>query len=232
MEDEFTQELLNNINQLASHMQKLAIWEKVIEGYSEDEQFEIRFEFTRPLLYYVLHQPYEFKSRLIFCSVQLCYQLGLASGTLSKKELVDDWGVKLETLKHVVAKTSIGSALVAAIEQINHKDFVQGTQNYRHRSQHQIAPRLDYGITNRIVRSTAKDGSLVHSYGTAPPITTVQAMPLLVEQSKRMIAGFHAYWALVQEHADASPQIDAAGDVFAALPGTNPPMSSEEENGA
>src|SRR5439155_23536408 len=82
--------------QLSTDLQRLAIWEKVIEGYTEDEQLDIRFEFTRRMLYYVLHQPYEFKSRLTFCSVQLCYEIGLETGKLKKKDMVDDHDITLK----------------------------------------------------------------------------------------------------------------------------------------
>jgi len=45
----------------------------------------------------------------------------------------------------------------------------------------------------------------VQSFGTAPPVATVQAIPLMAEQSKRMTAGFLAYWELLKQHATVVP---------------------------
>ena len=58
---------------------------------------------------------------------------------------------------------------------------------------------MEYGYTNRTTRMLTPDNKLAYTYGQTDPLTTVQALPLLKEQSSRMIAGFNAYWALVQE---------------------------------
>jgi hypothetical protein len=200
MEDEFTRELINNINQLASNTHKLAIWESALQEFSEDERLDIRHEFTRVILYYCLHQPYEYRQRLIYCSVQLCFEAGILRGTLDKANLVDDRSIDYSTLEKMAPQWNAITDLLGAIHRINDKEYVASTRNYRNKNQHQIAPGLEYGYTNRTARMLGKDQKLSYSYGQIEPVTTAQALPLLKEQSSRMIAGFKAYWALVQEH--------------------------------
>lgn len=204
IEGEYTRELLNTINQYATNMHKLAIWQQVFDDYSEDQRFELGYEFTKMLAYYVLHQPYEFKSRLIYCAVHLCYQVGLSTGTLNKADLVDDFHVDKDELKKVASGTPAGKHLIHAIGMVNDKSHTKATRNFRNRTQHGLPPTLSHGIRARVDRSTASDGSLVFAFGIEDALEIGKLMPALVTQSKRMIAAFNAYWALVQSHAMAS----------------------------
>ena len=118
--------------------------------------------------------------------------------------MVDDFHVDKDELKKVASGTPAGKQLIHAVGMVNDKSHTKATRNFRNRTQHGLPPTLSHGIRARVDRSTASDGSLVFAFGIEDALEIGKLMPALVTQSKRMIAAFNAYWALVQSHAFAS----------------------------
>lgn len=200
-EEQFTRELLNTFNQFATTVHRLAIWEVVLNLYPDDEQIDLRFEFTRALLYYALHQPAEFRARLIYCSVKLCYQIGLETKLLLAADLKEDHEIALNELKKVGKHWVAGRALVRAIEAIDAAAYRNATGNFRNRQQHRIGRGLDVGLTSVVTRGAAESGGISYSFGVEQPLATADVLPILVQQAARMGEGFAAYWELVGEQS-------------------------------
>ena len=199
-EGEFTRELLNSINQFSTRLNQIVLWEEVLSNYDEDRALELRFEFTSLLLYYCLHQPYEFRSRLIFSATQLCYTHGIDRNLLSKGDVSKDDDINYASLNNVANHWRAGSVLLEATRKLNGKEFRDSTNNYRNRSQHRVPPGVDYGHTNVIERTFPPDARVVYSFGEASPLATENLIPLLVGELNLMIGAFEAYRRLVDEH--------------------------------
>ena len=198
-EGEFTRELLNSINQFSARLNQVVLWEEVLSTYDEDQTFELRFEFTSLLLYYCLHQPYEFRSRLIFAATQLCYTHGIDRNILNRGDVAKDDDIDYSSLNKVAVHWVAGAALLASIRELNSKEFRENTNNYRNRAQHRVPPGVDYGHTNVIERTFPPDGRVAYSFGEAAPLATDQLVPLLVRELDLMILAFEAYRRLVDE---------------------------------
>lgn len=198
-ESDFTRELVNAFNKYAYWLNRLALWEGILPSYSEDEAFELRYEFTALLLDYCLHAPYSFKGRLVFCATQLCYTRGLAGRLISKDQIVSDEKINFGTLMGVAKHWPTGQTLVAALKAIDDDQHREATRNYRHKAQHRQPPCLDLGYTANIEWSF-EPGSVGFSFGNSPPLKTADLLPVLAAQAKLMRAGFCAYRGLVDEH--------------------------------
>ena len=199
-ENEYTRELINTINQFSARLHRLVLWEEVISQYQEPESDELKFEFTRLVLYYLLHQPYEFRSRLIFSSTQLCYVRGLVSKSVAHIDVAEESNINFGSLEKVCRNWQTGGYLLDCVRAVNGNEFRSGTSNYRNRAQHRIPPGIDFGHTNVVERRFPATGGVSYSFGEASPLSTVEIVPLLVQESARMNSAFHAYRMLVDEH--------------------------------
>jgi hypothetical protein len=199
-EVEFTRELLNSINQFSARLNQIVLWEEVLSNYDEDQARELRFEFTSLLLYYCLHQPYEFRSRLIFAATQLCYTHGIDRNLLNKNDVSKDDDINYASLNKVAIHWRAGTVLLEAIRGLNGGKFREGTNNYRNRAQHRVAPGIDHGHTNVIERTFSPGVRVEYIFGEAAPLATGSLVPLLVVELNLMIGAFEAYRRLVDEH--------------------------------
>lgn len=211
-EQEFTRELLNTINQFTARINDLVLWEEVISEYVDDDAFELRHEFTNLILYYCLHQPYEFRARLIYSATQLCYTRGIACGAITKAEIDKERDIDLPSLTKAIAGWREGIHLLQAIEKVNSTQYRERTNNYRNRRQHRVAPGVIYGVTNVIERSFPSKTRVAYSFGEAPPLNTRELIPSFTAERDAMISAFEAYWALVREQtagqADNGPAVE------------------------
>ena len=198
-ESDFTREIINDYNKYAYRLNRLSLWEKVIENYFSGNENEIQYEFTDILFDYCLGAPYEFKSRVIFCASHLCYANGLLIKKITRDDIVADDQININSLKKLAALWERGPALVEALEAIDSKQHRDATGNYRNRSQHQFPPRLITGHIANIQRTFGERGFSV-SFGQVPPLQTQDLLPFLTAQAELMQKGYWAYWNLVQEH--------------------------------
>ncbi|CAM2884945.1 hypothetical protein SHLO109777_05825 [Shewanella loihica] len=196
---EFTRELLNTINGLASQINSLNIWLNVLNSKPDDEQFPLRYEFTRLPLNYCLHKPREFRERLIFCLSHLCHQADTHTQPGYRDRLEPDHRIGIDTLRRVASPWASALNALEAISQISSSNFDQSTGQFRNRTQHRIPPSLEYGHTNLVTRNQTPSGEVSYSFGFSEPITTEAALPLLIEQWELMRSGFERYWQVVEE---------------------------------
>lgn len=199
-EDSFTRELLNGVNEFGSELNRLALWEATLSEFDEQQQLEIRYEFTRASLYFCLHQPAELKARLAFSAVQLCYVAGLSASPRKTNKLKSERSIDLSVLKSIQSDWASLPRLVAAIERIAGVEFCKATGDYRNRRQHRLAPGLDFGHIGVVSPDLTKDGAIIFEMGEVRPVQTAVALPLLVEQHSFVVDAVPAYWDLVLEH--------------------------------
>lgn len=199
-EADFTRELVNSFNQFAYWLGRIALWEKLLLSYDENDAEELRFEFTKLQLDYCLHFPYQFKSKLAFCATQLCYTRGVAQRLLSRADVMPDEKINVRTLSLAAMPWGAGPALVAALQEVDSSEYREKTLNYRNKAQHRHGPRLDFGHIANIVRDFPEGSLVSYSFGELPPIMTANALPVLGHEGTRLRSAFEAYRALVDEH--------------------------------
>ena len=199
-EQDFTRELVNAFNQYAYWTNRIADWERVLVGYSDDDARELRYEFTTVPLDYCLHCPYKFKSRLAFCATQLCYTKAVAAKLIKKEEVQAEERINLGTFIAAARHWPAGLPLAEALKSIDADPYRQATSNYRNKSQHRHPQRLDYGHIANVVRSFPGGSGVRYAFGEAPPLTASDALPVLEAEAERMRLAFLAYRALIEEH--------------------------------
>lgn len=205
-----TRELLNTIHQFSTSLNKLTLWNEIISKYGDMEQkIDLYHEFINHLVYYCLHQPYEFKSRLIFLATQLCYTEGLGKQLIKRNEIEGDEEININSLKKVVKHWQKGQILLEAIKKIDGKDFREKTKDYRRRSQHRVPPQIDHGIKVKWVRSfpesDPKSNRICYALGQESPLEIVELIPPLVSELQLMINSFKVFRCLIDEHTMHKP---------------------------
>lgn len=199
-EIDFTRELVNCFNQFAYWLARVAIWEKVLTEYSEDDADALRYEFTKLQLDHCLHFPYQFKSKIVFCATQLCYTRGIAQKLISREEIVQDDKIDLRALSKVATRWPSGEALVSSLQKVDSKEYREQTRYYRNKSQHRHSPRLDFGHITDIVREFPEGALVSYSFGESPPIMTTDVLPALAVEAEKLRAAFFAYRSLIEAH--------------------------------
>ena len=220
MESEFTRELLNSINQFAHLTNEIIIWDKVIDKYPNEQQFELRLEFLKLPIYYCLNQPRAIKERIMFCTTHLCNLAGSSKIKGDKDDLPEDYKLKGEHFRKKLKHWSSGNKLVEALNCLASDDYNKRTRNYRNMAHHRIPANIEYGQTNFVTRNgykvdafeyiTIENGKEVkkqkitkgvsYSFGGYEPLTAKELIPLFKEQWKWANSVFLAYWFVIEEH--------------------------------
>ena len=203
-EPDFTRELVNSHNHFVLWLNRLAAWERIIGGYSEDDAYSLTFEFVEMPLDYCLHFPYRFKQRITFCATQLCYVAGIHARLLAGGAIDNDQNVQLASLKTVAGHWQAGPPLVEAIERLDGEGFRRATGNYRNKAQHRFPPRLAFGEVTYVERSFPAGHIVSYSMNVAHPIRVGDVLPALAEEAAFARAAFLAYRGLVDEQQGAS----------------------------
>ncbi|MGF1568174.1 MAG: hypothetical protein ACFCVD_08880 [Nodosilinea sp.] len=144
---EYTRTLINNFNDFSILIYRLHLLDKIIQEYSDKDQLELRREFTQMRLYCCLLRPNEFNNSLKFMSYNLCHQ---ASRIIDPSYLDSD-----RQLKNT--KEKMGSQHWESVKNLNRlikdmAEFDELTQRFRHRSQHDLPPLLEIGLSNFVAR--------------------------------------------------------------------------------
>jgi len=219
MENEYTRELLNAINQFASEINSIVIWESVISKYNEDEQFELRYEFLKLPLFYCINQPRAIKDRFIFCTAHLCNQANNLFKD-QKDDLPEDYKIRVKHFENKVSVWDSATALINALDNLASQSYINDTKNYRNMSHHSIPANFDHGHTNFITRTpnhvdtqkyiSIEDGKEVvtektfrgtsYGFGGLEPLLTKDLIPIFIRECENAQTAFKAYWDLVLEH--------------------------------
>lgn len=222
-EEEFTRSIVNDFNKFVSCLYKINLLEKIISNYDEDEHnaFNLRTEFIHVLLHYCLNGPYEFVGRIQYCCIILCNQANhLIFDIEDSLEEENKYGY--EKLKLASKRWKSREGLLQALKSVANwnTDFVQATDHYRNKTQHQLPPNLDVGLSNSVNKKLANSNDLLeqirtlhgiqpdqkfvtYEFGGKPPLKTADMIPVLVQQGEEMRKLFYRYWDLVVEQNEA-----------------------------
>lgn len=199
-ETDFTREIINLYNLFAYWVNKLHTWEQVLREYGEDDAQELRYEFTRLPFDHCLHFPYQFKSKLIFCSTRLCYTRAITKEKICQKDVERDNEINMDSLIKAVEPWSSGEELIKSIYAMDGKEFRQEIRNYRNKAQHRHAPCLEFGHILEMNLSFPKGYSYSFAMQQLSPVRFQDIIPTFISESEKARTAFSAYRQLIAEH--------------------------------
>lgn len=220
---EYIRTLINSFNDFSILIYRLHLLDTIIREYPDEDQIELRREFTQMRLYCCLLKPNEFNNSLKFMSFNLCHQANRIIDPDSNRQLKN-------------AKKEMGSQHWQSIKNLNSlikdtTDFDEATQRFRHRSQHELPPLLEIGLSNFIKRDKDTaideviDSNLLelllsdlsvdqhgnensvscenkvtrYRFGYNPPLISRKMIPVLLKERDAIKERFYAFLDLVKE---------------------------------
>ncbi len=202
MADGHTNELLNGLNHFCTRGRRLEVWSRILnETEDEDEKFGVLLEMVEPLFRVTIDYPYALRSSLIYVSSLLMRETARLLRFTFK-----DFKDRDITYKAIEGFRPLAEAqgwtgfdvFLQQLSEINSKEFVEQTQNYRNRFHHQVEPNLEIGLLPSVVRQKGK-GILSYEFGVENPVKLSKILPLLASQFDACVEGFAAFWVLLNE---------------------------------
>lgn len=194
---DYTRELINFLNGWGYHIDCVAIWLTVLDGYDASDQAYLINEFVGPLLELVLGRPYQARSRIIYCTTRL-FELaarhpGIERPPISRRNMA------LELLEKLTRDRRQGPRLLSELRRLNGPEFRKATAEFRNRLHHGLPPYVGQGIFWRVRRSHPDQKTTQTDFGLEPPIPLAPLIPLLRDEHQAAVSAFGAFWLLIQE---------------------------------
>lgn len=202
MANSHTNELLNAINHFCTRARRLKVWFEIFsEMEDEDEKYEVLIEMLEPVFRVTMDYPYAFRSSLIYVSSLLLRETARLLN-FPFKDFVDE-GINyktVESFRTLAAAKGWASfdVFLQRLNEINSKEFVKQTQNYRVRWHHRVEPNLEMGLLPTVVRQK-EVGRLSYEFGVENPVKLSKILPLLASEYESTVAAFKAFWNLLND---------------------------------
>ncbi len=158
VETEYTYELTNLYNKFTKELFRLHVLNNIIREYEPSIQPKLRHEFTTTVLYYCLHQPNEYRNRMIYFCTYLCHYANLMTQEGYKDDLVDDKDINFKVLRKVSKEWESSVSLIKALDLLGNRneEFKDNTNDFRDKAQHRQPPSLEFGFTGSVKRIRKK----------------------------------------------------------------------------
>ena len=163
-------EVTNNLNGWQSALLQWHAWNRALDGFGEQEAWELRKEFVEACAHQCLLQPSSARDTLVFIATNAFHQLRLSLGNGYRDHLEGDPTTpgerpqhltrrkKEKRLERLVAPWPEAASWFDLLRQIDDDGYRKSTFDYRNRAAHAIAPHLAIGhvgfITRRVVQAT------------------------------------------------------------------------------
>ena len=154
VEPEYTRELTNLYNKFTKELFRLHVLRNIIEEYESSIQPKLRYEFTITVLYYCLHQPNEYRNRMIYFCTYLCHYANLMTQEGYKDDLVNDKKIDFKVFNNVSKTWKSSVSLIEVLSLLGNKneEFKDNTNDFRDKAQHRQPPSLELGLTGSVKR--------------------------------------------------------------------------------
>lgn len=159
------QELTNTLNEWQGALRRWCVWLDVLEGLTDDEAWDLQWEFVESIAFQCLFYPSATRDRFAFVATNALHQVRMSSDSAYPDRLISDPKPGKEDkqrflsrkeseaqLEEIASPLESGSAFIAALRLIDEDDYLDLTRNFRNLASHAIAPRLTVGYTNMVVR--------------------------------------------------------------------------------
>jgi len=159
-------ETTNIINNWLNNLMRWNAWNNVIDEYDDLEKaWSIRNEFLEALVHHCLLQPSAIRDTIVFISTNSFHQVRITCEENYKDYLEGDpkgpnekpiyfsRKKKEGRLMKLISHWGGASRFLTSLRLINCKEYQAQTYDYRNRASHAIAPRLELGVTQFVIRS-------------------------------------------------------------------------------
>lgn len=158
-------ELTNTLNKWRGALRRWYAWLSVLEGFSDDDAWDLQWEFVESIAFQCLFYPSATRDRFTFVATNTLHQVRMTEDAAYPDRLASDPKPGKEDksrflsrreseaqLKAIAAVLDEGAAFTALLSLIDEDDYLALTSNFRNLASHAIAPRLTVGHTNMVVR--------------------------------------------------------------------------------
>lgn len=167
-------ELTNTLNEWRGALRRWYVWLGVLEGFTDDEAWDLQWEFVESIAFQCLFYPSATRDRFTFVATNALHQVRMSADPAYPDRLVSDPKPGKEDkqrflsrkkseaqLEEIASTLDGGAAFTAALRLIDEDDYLELTRNFRNLASHAIAPRLTVGHTNMVVRRVLPATTLV-----------------------------------------------------------------------
>ncbi|MBN9368877.1 MAG: hypothetical protein J0H59_17860 [Comamonadaceae bacterium] len=220
-------ELTNILNAWLGTLRHWHAWLTVSQGYSDEDTWQLEYEFIAPLATYCLFQPSAIRDTFTFVVTNGMHQVLLATDSSYKDRLILDqapWEErkyptrrkKEEQLASVINRWPKGRSLLDNLRRLDDGTTRDATSDFRNRSSHSIAPRFSRGTTRMVTRTIEQatrmerraDGgcewvpvsgktAVCYGFGGTEPLDLDQVRQVNLAQFDIAVACFDLYLALL-----------------------------------
>ena len=195
---EQTREIANAVNEFGHYLHELTAWDSILRLLTEDEKFEVVFEFLLPTSVYCLGAPYAIKGRLHTSIAEVSHQANRFRLSTWK----DDANLakpNFKTAERHAQHWNSWPALAAALSQLSDDSFNSASDDFRNRFNHGYPRGVEFGLTGLVRRNVGSDGLVSYGLGSSPPLRIADLIPLLAQQHAAALDCYDTYINLVRE---------------------------------
>lgn len=156
-------ELTNNLNSWLNALKRWHAWLVVSKDHSENNRWELEWEFITPIATYCLFQPSAIRDTLTFVVTNGMHQARLAADKNYKDCLPLDrnpWDApyyptrraKEHQLQTILNTHPDGKTFLDNLRRLDDKSTRAATLDFRNLASHSIAPRFSIGVTRLVTR--------------------------------------------------------------------------------
>lgn len=153
MAQDFTQELLNEINGFITDIRSLDAWSRVNNQCPKDHKADLAIEILGPAASSTINRVYVVKQRLIYVSFMLLHQTIMIIDPSRRDFHLCEKDIDINTLSQL-NNTSINIAeLIKSLRKIDDNSFRNKSKNFRNSYQHRIPPNIEIGLSSFVTRN-------------------------------------------------------------------------------
>lgn len=218
-------ETINQLNVWCEWLMDLSVWATVLDQMDERDVWTVQHTYVDPLAHVCLTQPSAVRDRFGHIATNATHQANLNTVVGYKDKLEQDdekyplSRKRVEKQLQEIGKLWEGSAaFIAALQNLDSKDYRRATWNYRNLAAHAIAPRFRLGITNFVVRGMTASSEMVpqpdgtslmvdrpqkkvvsYGFGGTEALQLREVHALSLGEFRKAVDVFTTYSALIEE---------------------------------
>lgn len=163
IEDEL-QEVTNQLHQWRDMLRRWQAWNAVAAKFDQSEAWDLRREFTEPLMHFCLITPSAFRDTITFVATNSLHQIRIHTEAAYKDSLEGDPTSTCPDPKPLsrrqkearlfkLSKSLTGSrSFLSSLRKLDDQEYRKSTSDYRNLNSHAIGPRIAIGITKLVTR--------------------------------------------------------------------------------
>ena len=138
------QSLVGQINGFNSDLFALKAWQTILPDYQRSQRIHLISEFVEPLLHSCMLAPFALRNQITFTGTKIA--ILLEKGRCQPK-LPDDRDISEKHFNQWAGNWDGFNLVEKSLKQLCDEEFIQRTNNFRHRYNHRIPPRIGIGIS-------------------------------------------------------------------------------------